>query len=775
MSKKRRREQPAVDTQLVEIYEDLANVDENVRLKAAQALLTNFVASGRSTGEQLNEIVRRLLRGLCSGRKAARLGFSVVLTEVLTELLGPSGKGVEGVQNVLELIETLKKQSQVSSNVSGQVRGHEANKFHLGCWTYCVQEERDHQFGRLFGAECIIKSAILFHSSIGFEAWSNVLDIVYDLAKQKAWLREECGFILFNSVQILKAKDLKYAQLMIDKLLANGLSKTSQGVAIWIGTHAALPSMELPHGVWHHGDPLREKNSKLINILLDATAVASPLNKSEPETIAKGAWATKLPFAWDVVLAELLEVQRRRLLKSAKSSKRIRFTDFWEECIESKSPAVQRDCMLRETEALFAASSSEERKYWGFLLFQRMIPSAPVDLLSNLFTNNLMRCLINQLASPERYLHRAAERSTKAILARARMNPVTKAPFLKALLSPINGDINFDKNTRSKTVETLTSIVDDPSFEQVVQVYEDLILRPGTEDEKTAASKRQSAADQLVSAVRSTQLHPSEKSLANGECFLNIRRTLALLAKFAYFGVDAPDDRCISASPTISQASREMFRTRLSSCLSSLVAKSTGVPCSFAYDIICDIHRREEDAGHLTIVLNADDTVRSVLKGAWQVLGKVHTQSSLDADKEARFYRALELLYSLTILQVHNEEADAVTILAELNHSFKPLLHKKKRPQGSATLIEILLTFIAKPSQLFRRLAQQVFTACASELDDTALESMIKVSIAFPTRFSADYCRYWKQKRICPAKKRCSIENMKMSWKALRLAWRKLT
>ena len=121
MSKKRRREQPAVDTHLVEIYEDLANVDESIRLKAAQALLTNFVANGKSTGEQLNEIVRRLFRGLCSGRKAARLGFSVVLTELLTQLLGPSGKSAAGIQNISELIETLKEQSQVSSNVSGQV------------------------------------------------------------------------------------------------------------------------------------------------------------------------------------------------------------------------------------------------------------------------------------------------------------------------------------------------------------------------------------------------------------------------------------------------------------------------------------------------------------------------------------------------------------------------------------------------------------------------------------------------------------------------------
>ena len=386
--------------------------------------------------------------------------------------------------------------------------------------------------------------------------------------------------------------------------------------------------------------------------------------------------------------------------------------------------------MLRRPETLFATSSSKERKYWGFSLFQRMIPDTPADSLSNLFTKNLMRCLINQLALPERYLHRAAEKSIKAIFARARSNTNTNAPLLKALLDPVNGEINFDKSTKTKTVEKLTSILNDPAFEQVVEIYQDLILRPGVEDEKIAASRRQSAVDQLVSAVRSIQSHPTEEVLEKSECLLNIRRTLGLLAKYAYFDVDnASDHQEKNPSPKISQVSRKMFRTRISSCLSSLVAKSIAEPSSFAFDLVSDIYCRQESANHPKTVLNLDDHVRSVLEEAWQTLRKIHAQSGLDADEEMRFFHAIELLYSLTILQVHDEEADAVAILVELNHSFQPLLHKKMRARGSATLIEILLTFIAKPSQLFRRLAQQVFTACASELDDAALESMIKVRI----------------------------------------------
>jgi len=121
-SKKRRREQPAVDTQLVEIYEDLASVDENIRLKACHTLLIKSISEGTANGDQLNEILRRLCRGLCSGRKAARLGFSVALTEFLTELLGPKGKKVPGFHSLPELIHTLRKQTHISGNVSGQVR-----------------------------------------------------------------------------------------------------------------------------------------------------------------------------------------------------------------------------------------------------------------------------------------------------------------------------------------------------------------------------------------------------------------------------------------------------------------------------------------------------------------------------------------------------------------------------------------------------------------------------------------------------------------------------
>lgn len=175
------------------------------------------------------------------------------------------------------------------------------------------------------------------------EAWTTILNIVYDLAKKKPWLRDECGFILFKSIRTLKGKDLKYAQLLVETLLAKGLSKTAQGVAIWIGVHAEFPTTDLPHGVWRHEDPLnRKETSRLAKILMEAPTATSPENSLELETTAKGAWTTKLQFAWDVILAELMAVQPQGPQKNTRFAKRVKFSDFWKECIDSKLSQIQK-------------------------------------------------------------------------------------------------------------------------------------------------------------------------------------------------------------------------------------------------------------------------------------------------------------------------------------------------------------------------------------------------------------------------------------------------
>lgn len=118
-SKKRRREAFNVDVRLVEIYEDLASEKDDVRLKAAQALVSQFTPDKDPPDDQIRKVLQRLFRGLCSSRKAARIGFSIALTEVLTQVFSVSRESTQLV--VADAVNIWESQSNASGSESGQV------------------------------------------------------------------------------------------------------------------------------------------------------------------------------------------------------------------------------------------------------------------------------------------------------------------------------------------------------------------------------------------------------------------------------------------------------------------------------------------------------------------------------------------------------------------------------------------------------------------------------------------------------------------------------
>ena len=354
-----------------------------------------------------------------------------------------------------------------------------------------------------------------------------------------------------------------------------------------------------------------------------------------------------------------------------------------------------------------------------------MITNAPTHLVSYIFSKNFMRCLMNQLASPERYLHRTAERAKNSILARARSSPDVRPLILTALLMEPYGDLNFDRTTKTKTVESLLAHIDESTLKHMIPVYDALILRPGVQDEKGAASTRIAVADQLVSAVRNLPPENIEHDSESLSVVGVVLMVFSLLVKYAYYDLDdVQEGQNNKPSPPISQASRQMFRSRISSCLTHLTAQSKD-PGLVPYHLMLVIRSREEGSDSGGLLLIVDGAIREVIETTRKMMKEITLEvakTPQDSSK-GQYLRSLRLLYSLTLLQVYNEDAEAVSMLEELNDM-------ENVQEGSATLVEILLSFSSKPSQLFRRLSQQVFTACASFIDEVGLRSMLKVSIA---------------------------------------------
>ena len=181
-----------------------------------------------------------------------------------------------------------------------------------------------------------MKSGILFDPVVGTEAWSHVLDLVLDLARRRSNLREECGWILYGAVHDLgsKKQNTKYTQLIIDKLHEFGLAKTPEAVAIWITVQAEVPNVVLPAGTWHNKDPLdRKEKAKIAKILKEASTDDLDQASAGSKASQKGNWTSKLHFAWDVVLSQLLIPKHTG---TPRVSERLDFEEFWDECVDSK-------------------------------------------------------------------------------------------------------------------------------------------------------------------------------------------------------------------------------------------------------------------------------------------------------------------------------------------------------------------------------------------------------------------------------------------------------
>jgi DNA polymerase phi len=173
------------------------------------------------------------------------------------------------------------------------------------------------------------------------EEWTKVLSILFDLAKRKPWLREECGWIIFCCIQDICAQrvDTKYAEMALEYLCRNGLARTPEGVAIWVTAKDLFPTISFPHGVWQHDNPLhfREKGS-LSRIMREISKAED--DPSDDKSYAKnsGVWNPKLHFAWDSVLLRLYAQLPGQGTTADKSSNPTQagFLDIWTEVVDSE-------------------------------------------------------------------------------------------------------------------------------------------------------------------------------------------------------------------------------------------------------------------------------------------------------------------------------------------------------------------------------------------------------------------------------------------------------
>ena len=170
--------------------------------------------------------------------------------------------------------------------------------------------------------------------------WARLLEIVLSLAKKKSWLRELCGWTLYQALDVIQEqqKAKKYARVLIERLLDDGFSETPEGVAIWLkALHLAI-DVKMPKGVWHKKNPLHPRElTKLTTILKESSSKDDP-EEDKKAIKSRGTWSSNLHFVWAEIILHLLT---RDGILSQKEVKEITFEEFWATAIDGIFPAIR--------------------------------------------------------------------------------------------------------------------------------------------------------------------------------------------------------------------------------------------------------------------------------------------------------------------------------------------------------------------------------------------------------------------------------------------------
>jgi DNA polymerase phi len=248
----------------------------------------------------------------------------------------------------------------------------------------------------------------------------------------------------------------------------------------------------------------------------------------------------------------------------------------------------------------------------------KILDEAPIQRAEMIFTKNLVRCLINQLAVEDRYLHRMAVKTAKTIQKRVSTEPEFAAAAVNGLLGA-SGSFQFDQITKTKTVEKIVIDAGPQSLKKIVQLLARLVAAPGTDEIKAASGSRQYLADLFVSVVRS-------RSPAGEEFTPILQDILSVLVRFAYFGGGEEKQESI-AEPPLSQATQELFRNRINSCLNSLIT-NTKDPAEVAYAVVRQIRDYQKSEEFGKFIIEIDGTIAESVDAAFKSLKKLSSKVS---------------------------------------------------------------------------------------------------------------------------------------------------
>lgn len=648
--------------------------------------------------------LRRLVRGLASPREHSRVGFAVALTELLAHLT---------TINASDVLLLIIKHSAPSGKVSRS-------------------EQRNLLFARLFGIQALVRSGMLLERPVtDLAEVEKVIDLLRNLSEKKAYLRESCGWTLVQLLDSLAASSNEQLKTDVSQLVFNDAVSgdlTPEKLALILKLQELAPKLKAEGkiaGLKKGGEILSAPNLPAIAKVLCNTTQIEDKEDAAAATKAgdnSGSHNPRVHFIWDVILQSYFGSAAR-----AAPTSRAPFAELYRVCVD---------------DSLFAATASPERKSWGFQVFSKALVAAPASDKPLLFTPNFMRTWINQLAGKERLLHSAATSAAEIVTEVVKETPRAGFALVAQLLGK-HGSQNFDKLTKTKTIEGLLSAMDGEGVKDyIVWVVE--LLATSADD-----AKRRWALDQLLSLVRNTAIPTDENSAED------ILKYLAAGGFFSWRKAPSATAGLLShqPKPSFSVEARDVCRSRFLSCLTELAERTTSVSASVegakprrvqgvtstgelwvskAWEIFNSLLN---DTKTFASVMSEDAT--QIAADGSELLQKVRKAGKAQKSDRLQAFETLVVASLLFALESPEEGAELVESLNDcfsslfLNNAAPPAAkstedgEEEREPTGIEILQDYIIGLLEKSSAFLRAIAEQVFGVFATEMTKESLDHLI--------------------------------------------------
>ncbi|KAJ4488037.1 DNA polymerase phi-domain-containing protein [Lentinula aciculospora] len=668
--------------------------------------------------------VRRLIRGLASPRESSRLGFSVALTELLSRI-----DTVTCSQIFTLIMDGTKSQGSMTG-----------------------QEERDVLFARLFGMTAIIQSGLLVRTkplptspssatlASSVSGYEQILTELLVLGEKKAWLRESAWWAIGLAVDSLETAEVSWKDEAVNAtaqhLFMENKVWSPEKIALALKLQRASEGLNwrsLVSPTFKNPDLLSNANLQTLALILkDINNDGS--DGTTPKTAAAGGWKAQLHYVWDIMLDRLLNTSN-----AAKSN----FPEFFRIVVD---------------ETLFSITSSPERKYWGFQIFQKALHLVSEDNMPMLFTKNLMRTWINHLSKQDRYLHKAAKQTAAEIHTFAQRNP--KLGFALILqLTGVHGSQQFDKITKTKTVESIVSAMDIDDVKQ----YIDYLLKQANDSEvevEIINARRRWIIDQLSALIRNGSIAKTGGWVESVLDWFVVNGLFVVKKK-------SEKSRFIALrqipKPQFSDELRQSCRDKLLGCLADLTSHVTTIAgdnakvkvAGAAADgelwvgkVLSTIEELKQDTKHVSSVVEADNEEEALRSKARELVDKLQKVS--DDQQETASGTQLLLLASLVQQSCSDEVVsldtiesciDAATREFSLEKSKKK---KKNRPSAPAeedvdndddgdgdvpepidVIVDTIIGFMEKSTAYMRTVGNQVFSLMSGQVKSSTIDLIL--------------------------------------------------